>query len=64
MLTTDTGAEIGPYSTSFFYCHLHELAYSLLVEHLEWVYLQDLLLEINRQERCYVVTPLVPNEKY
>jgi hypothetical protein len=55
MLTTDTAAEIRTYLTAFLHSELDETANTLLVEYLEWVNLQDLLVEVYRQERCDIV---------
>ena len=41
--------------TALFYGHIDKLAYAVLVEHLEGVYLQDLLFKVNRQEAGDVV---------
>ena len=56
MLTADTGAHAWTNLTSVLYCHLDQLTYTILVEYLEGVNLQDLLLEVCRQEACDVVT--------
>ena len=45
MLTTDTALELGTYSATALYSHLNKLTYTVLVEYLEGVYLQDLLLQ-------------------
>ena len=50
LLTTDTAAQVGTYLTAFLHSELDEATNTLLVEHLEWVNLQDLLVEIYRQE--------------
>ena len=46
MLTADTGAQVGTNGTTILNSHLNELAYTILVENLEGVYLQNLLLEV------------------
>ena len=56
MFTADTALEFWTYSTALFYRHLHELTYAVLVEHLEGVYLQNLLLELNGEEASDIVT--------
>ena len=56
MLTTDTTAKVRTYFATSLHGVLDEFADTLLVEHLEWVYLQDLLIEVYRQERSNVVT--------
>ena len=56
MLTTDTATELWTNLTTFLNSELDETAYTLLVENLEWVNLQDLLIEIYRQERSDIVT--------
>ena len=50
MLTTDTALELGTYSATALYSQLYELTYTVLVENLEGVYLQDLLLQVYGQE--------------
>ena len=55
MLTTDTAAQVRTYLTTFLHSELDETAYTLLVEYLEWVNLQDLLIEVYRQERSDIV---------
>jgi hypothetical protein len=55
MLTTDTAAELRTYFTTFLHSELDETAYTSLVEYLEWVNLQDLLVEVYRQERSDIV---------
>ena len=56
MLTTDTAAEVWTNLTTTLHGILDELADTLLVEHLERVYLQDLLVEVDGQERGDVVS--------
>ena len=56
MFTADTAFQIRTDSTPFFGCHTYQLAYTILVEYLERIYLQDLLLQINRKERSDIVT--------
>ena len=55
MLTTDTTAEVRTYLTAFLHSELDETTDTLLVEYLERIYLQDLLVEIYRQERSDIV---------
>jgi hypothetical protein len=55
MLTTDTAAQVRTYLTTFLNGKLDETAYTLLVEYLEWVNLQNLLIEVYRQERSDIV---------
>ena len=55
MLTTDTATEVRTYLATFLHSELDETADTLLVEYLERIYLQDLLVEIYRQERCDIV---------
>ena len=55
MLTTDTATEVRTYLTAFLNGKLDETAYTLLVEYLEWVNLQNLLIEVYRQERSDIV---------
>ena len=55
MLTTDTATEIWTNLTTLLNGELDETTYALLVEYLEWVNLQDLLVEIDRQETGDVV---------
>ena len=56
MFTTDTALQVRTDGTAFFGCHTYQLAYTILVEYLERVYFQNLLLQINRKERSYIVT--------
>ena len=56
MLATDTGAEIWTSLTAILHCHLDELAYTLLVKHLEWIYLKNLLFHVCWEEGSDVVT--------
>jgi hypothetical protein len=55
MLTTDTATEIWTNLTTLLNSELDETAYTSLVENLEWVYLQNLLVEVYRQERSDIV---------
>ena len=55
MLTTDTATEVRTYLTTLLHSKLDETANTLLVEYLERIYLQDLLVEVYRQERCDIV---------
>ena len=56
MLTTDTATKLRTNLATFLNSELDETANTLLVENLEWVNLQDLLIEIYRQERSDIVT--------
>ena len=56
MFTTDTTLQIRTDGTTLLSSHLNQLTYTILVEYLERVYLQDLLLQINRQERSDIIT--------
>ena len=55
MFTTDTATELRTYLTTFLHGELDETANTLLVEYLEWVNLQNLLVEVCRQERSDIV---------
>ena len=55
MLTTDTAAELRTYLTTLLNGILNELTNTDLVEYLERVNLQDLLVEVYRQERSDIV---------
>ena len=55
MLAADTTLEVGTYGAALFYGHLDELTYTILVENLEGVNLQNLLLEINGEEAGDVI---------
>jgi hypothetical protein len=55
MLTADTAAELRTYLATLIHSELDETAYTSLVEYLEWVYLQNLLVEVYRQERSDIV---------
>ena len=55
MLTTETSTEFRTCLTAFLHSGLDETANTLLVENLEWVYLQNLLVEVYRQERSDIV---------
>ena len=55
MFATDTALEFRTYGTTLLNCHLNKLAYTVLVEYLEGVNLQDLLLEIYGQEAGDIV---------
>ena len=50
VLTADTALQVGTLMTALVYSHLYELTHTVLVEHLEGVYLQDLLLQVHGQE--------------
>jgi hypothetical protein len=50
MFTTNTATEVRTYLTAFLHSEFNEAANTLLVEHLERVYLQNLLIEVYRQE--------------
>lgn len=56
MLTADATLEVRTYGATLLNCHLNELAYTVLVKHLERVNLKNLLLQINREEGSNVVT--------
>ena len=56
MLTANTTLQVRTNSTAFLCSHTDELADTILVEHLEGVYLQNLLLQINGEEGSDVVT--------
>ena len=56
MLTADTALELGTYSATTLYSHLNKLTYTVLVEYLEGVYLQDLLLQVYGEEASDIVT--------
>ena len=55
MLTTDTATEVRTNLTAFLHGKLDETAYTYLVEYLERIDLQDLLIELDRQERSDIV---------
>jgi hypothetical protein len=50
MLATDTSAEAWTGLATIIYSHLDELTYTLLIEYLEWVNLQNLLLHVCWEE--------------
>ena len=56
MFTTNTAFQIRTDGTAFFRCHTNQLSYTILVENLERVYFQNLLFQINRKERSYIIT--------
>ena len=56
MLTTNTTFQVRTNCTAFFCCHTYQLSHTILVEHLERVYFQNLLFQINRKERSNIVT--------
>ena len=56
MLTTDTTFEIWTSATTLLDSHLHQLTNTCLVENLEWIDIQNLLLQVNWQEAGNVVT--------
>lgn len=56
MLSTDTALEVGTCGTALLDSHLHQLADTLLVEHLERIDVQDLLLQIRGEEAGDIVT--------
>lgn len=58
MLSAYTAFEIFAYGASFVYRHLHQLSHAILVEHLEWVHVQNLLFQIRGQEAGNVVTTI------
>ena len=55
MLTTNTATQVRTYLTAFLHSEFDEAANTLLVEHLERVYLQNLLIEVYRQELSDIV---------
>ena len=55
VLAADAGAHAGTYVAALLHGHLDELAYAVLVENLEGVYLQNLLLQIHGQEAGDIV---------
>ena len=55
MLSANAGTDVRTYATSLFHCHLNELAHAVLVQHLERIYCQNLLFQINRQEGSDIV---------
>ena len=50
MLTADTALELWTYAASLLNCHFYELTNTVLVEYLEWVNLQNLLLQVYWEE--------------
>ena len=56
MLTTDTAGEIWAGSTSTLYGHLDQLTYTFLIELLEGVDTEDLLVEVDGQEACDIIS--------
>src|SRR5512141_2530617 len=50
VLATDAGLQVRAGRAAALGAHLHQLTDALLVEHLEWVILQQLALDIRRQE--------------
>ena len=55
MLAANTALQVRTDGTALFGSHTYQLPYSILVEHLEGVYFQNLLFQINRQEGSDVV---------
>ena len=55
VFAANAALEVGTGVTALFYGHIDKLAYAVLVEHLEGVYLQNLLFKVNRQEAGDVV---------
>src|SRR6266511_4589686 len=55
MLAADTDLQIRASRAAALGAHLHELADAFLVEYLEWVVLQQLALDIRRQEAPGIV---------
>ena len=55
MFTANTAFQFGTDRAAFFYGHFDQLSYTILVEYLERVYLQDLLFQIYRQEGSNVI---------
>ena len=58
MLSTDTALEVRTCGTALLDSHLHQLADTLLVEHLERIDVQDLLLQIRGEEAGDIVTAI------
>ena len=56
MFATDTAFQIRTDSTALFCSHTYQLTYTILIEHLERVYFQNLLFQINRKEGSDIVT--------
>ena len=56
MLAANTTFQIRTNRTPLFRSHTNQLAYTVLVKHLEWVYFQNLLFQINRKERSNIIT--------
>jgi hypothetical protein len=56
MLTADTALEVWTYRATLLDSHTDELAYTLLVKYLEWIDLEDLLVEVNWEEAGDIVT--------
>ena len=56
MLTADTALQIGTSLAAVLRSHSYELAYTFLVEYLERIHFQDLLVEVDGEERSDVVT--------
>jgi hypothetical protein len=50
VLTADTAFQFGTYCATTLNSHLNKLTYTVLVEYLEGVYLQDLLLQVYGEE--------------
>ena len=55
MLAADTALQVGTNSTSFLCSHTDELTYTVLVEYLEGIDLQNLLLQIYGEEGSNVI---------
>ena len=48
--------KVSKQQTSLFCSHTYQLTYTILIEHLERVYFQNLLFQINRKEGSDIVT--------
>ena len=56
MLSANAGTDVRTYAASLFHCHLNKLAHTVLVQHLERIYCQNLLFQIYRQEAGNIIT--------
>ena len=56
VLAADSTLQILTSRPSFFDAHLHQLAHAGCVERLEWIVVEDFLLEVVRQERVDVIS--------
>ena len=55
MFTTDANFKVGTTFAATFNTQFHKLSHTFLVEHLEWVVLQQSLIYVNLQEVPCVV---------